>query len=98
MCRSIKTLANFEPPATPEEVRAASLQFVRKLSGSNRPSRANQAAFDRAAVIDDITSIRGKDLKITKRGDKVVVGYDYQREIHVAGPAYLTLKYSGETK
>ncbi len=52
MCRSIKTLANFEPPATPEEVRAASLQFVRKLSGSNRPSRANQAAFDRA--VEDI--------------------------------------------
>jgi len=57
-----------------------------------------QAAFDRAAVIDDIRSIQGKDLKITKRGDKVVVGYDYQREIHIAGPAYLTLKYSGETK
>ena len=57
-----------------------------------------QAAFDRAAVIDDIRTIQGKDLKITKRGDKVVVGYDYQREIHIAGPAYLTLKYSGETK
>ena len=48
MCRSIKTLFNFEPPATPEEVRAASLQFVRKLSGFHSPSRANQAAFDRA--------------------------------------------------
>jgi hypothetical protein len=48
MCRNIKTLFNFEPPATHEEVRAASLQFVRKLSGFTRPSRANQEAFDRA--------------------------------------------------
>src|SRR5579872_4406434 len=48
VCRSIKTLFNFEPPATEQEIRAASLQFVRKLSGFNSPSRANQAAFDRA--------------------------------------------------
>jgi hypothetical protein len=48
MCRNIKTLFNFEPPATEEEIRAASLQFVRKLSGFNAPSKANQAAFDRA--------------------------------------------------
>ena len=48
MCRSIKTLFNFEPPATDEEIRAASLQFVRKLSGFNSPSKANQAAFDQA--------------------------------------------------
>lgn len=48
MCRSIKTLFNFEPPATDEEIRSASLQFVRKLSGFNRPSKANQEAFDRA--------------------------------------------------
>ena len=48
MCRSIKTLFNFEPPATEEEMRAAALQFVRKLSGFNAPSKANQAAFDRA--------------------------------------------------
>jgi len=48
MCRSIKTLFNFEPPATEAEVRAAALQFVRKLSGFHTPSRANQAAFDRA--------------------------------------------------
>jgi hypothetical protein len=52
VCRSIKTLFNFEPPATDEEVRAASLQFVRKLSGFRSPSRANQAAFDRA--VDDV--------------------------------------------
>ena len=48
MCRSIKTLFNFEPPATEEEIRASALQFVRKLSGFGRPSQANQAAFDRA--------------------------------------------------
>jgi hypothetical protein len=48
MCRNIKTLFNFDPPATDEEVRAASLQFVRKLSGFHKPSHANQEAFDRA--------------------------------------------------
>lgn len=48
MCRNIKTLFNFEPPATDEEIKASSLQFVRKLSGFTAPSKANQAAFDRA--------------------------------------------------
>ena len=48
MCRSIKTLFNFDPPATSDEVRAASLQFVRKLSGFNKPSKVNEAAFDLA--------------------------------------------------
>jgi hypothetical protein len=52
MCRNIKTLYNFEPPATDEEIRAASLQFVRKLSGMNAPSRANEAAFN--AAIEEI--------------------------------------------
>jgi len=55
MCRSIRTLFNFDPPATDEEIRAASIQFVRKLSGFTRPSQANQAAFDQA--IDDVSSI-----------------------------------------
>ena len=54
MCRSIKTLFNFDPPATEEEMRAASLQFVRKLSGFNHPSKANEAAFDRA--VEDVTA------------------------------------------
>ena len=53
MCRSIKTLHNFEPPATEEEIRASALQFVRKLSGFARPAKVNQAAFDRA--VDAIT-------------------------------------------
>lgn len=55
MCRNIKTLFNFEPPATEEEIRAASLQFVRKLSGFTSPSKANQAAFDRA--VEDVTAV-----------------------------------------
>ena len=50
MCRNIKTLHNFKPPATDEEIRASALQFVRKLSGFTRPSRANQAAFDHAVA------------------------------------------------
>ncbi|HXF78693.1 MAG TPA: DUF2277 domain-containing protein [Usitatibacter sp.] len=50
MCRNIKTLFNFEPPATQAEIRDASLQFVRKLSGFTRPSRANEAAFERAVA------------------------------------------------
>jgi hypothetical protein len=53
MCRNIKTLANFEPPATDDEIRASALQFVRKLSGATRPSRANEAAFNRA--VDEVT-------------------------------------------
>lgn len=53
MCRNIKTLANFEPPATDDEIRASALQFVRKLSGTTRPSRANEAAFDLA--VDEVT-------------------------------------------
>ena len=54
MCRNIKTLANFEPPATDDEIRASALQFVRKLSGTTKPSRANEAAFNQA--VDEVTS------------------------------------------
>ena len=53
MCRNIKTLANFEPPATAEEIRASALQFVRKLSGMSKPSRANEEAFNRA--VEEVT-------------------------------------------
>ena len=55
MCRNIKTLFNFEPPATEDEVRAASLQFVRKLSGMNKPSKANEAVFARA--VDEVSDV-----------------------------------------
>ena len=54
MCRNIKPLFNFEPPTTEEEIRAAALQFVRKVSGSNKPSQANEAAF--LAAVDEITT------------------------------------------
>lgn len=55
MCRNIRTLFNFDPPATDEEIQAASVQFVRKLSGFTRPSQANQAAFD--AAVDDVAAV-----------------------------------------
>jgi hypothetical protein len=54
MCRNIKTLANFEPPATEDEIRASALQFVRKLSGTTRPSRANEAAFN--VAVEEVTA------------------------------------------
>jgi hypothetical protein len=55
MCRNIKTLHNFAPPATEDEIRASSLQFVRKLSGFTKPSKANEEAFDRA--VDEVTRV-----------------------------------------
>ena len=55
MCRNIKTLFNFEPPVTPEEVRSASLQFIRKITGFNKPSKANEAAF--LAAVDEIAAV-----------------------------------------
>ncbi len=61
MCRNIKSLFNFEPPAPEEEIRAASLQFVRKVSGFNRPSKANEAAF--LAAVDEIAAITSTLLK-----------------------------------
>jgi hypothetical protein len=54
MCRNIKTLANFEPPATADEIRASALQFVRKLSGMNKPSRANEGVFN--AAVEEVTA------------------------------------------
>ena len=61
MCRNIKTLFNFDPPVTPEEVRAASLQFVRKISGFNKPSQANEASF--AAAVDEVAAISTRLLR-----------------------------------
>ncbi len=58
MCRNIRTLYNYEPPATEEEIRAAALQYVRKISGFNKPSRVNQAAFDSAVAAVAEASIR----------------------------------------
>jgi hypothetical protein len=58
MCRNIKTLANFAPPATEDEIRASALQFVRKLSGTNKPSKVNEAIFDEA--VDEVTAAAEK--------------------------------------
>ena len=57
-----------------------------------------RSIFDKAAVIDNIKSITGRDIEISKEGDKIVVSFAYQREIHLAGPGYLTLKYAGRSK
>lgn len=57
-----------------------------------------RAIFDRAADVDNIKSLTGKDLEVSKDNDKVVVSFAYQREIHLAGPAYLTLKYAGRSR
>ncbi|HEY0340413.1 MAG TPA: DUF2277 domain-containing protein [Steroidobacteraceae bacterium] len=61
MCRNIKLLFNFEPPVTDDEIRAAALQFVRKVSGFNKPSAANEAAFQTA--VDEITAVSGRLLR-----------------------------------
>jgi hypothetical protein len=61
MCRNIKTLFNFDPPVTPEEIRAASLQFVRKISGFNKPSQANQDSF--LAAVDEVAAISARLLR-----------------------------------
>jgi hypothetical protein len=61
MCRNIKTLYNFDPPVTPEEVRAASLQFVRKITGFNKPSKANEVAF--LAAIDEVAAASARLLQ-----------------------------------
>ena len=66
MCRNIKTLFNFDPPATDEEIRAASLQFVRKLSGFNKPSQANEAAFMQA--IDEVAEVARRLIDSLKTG------------------------------
>ena len=74
MCRNIRTLANFEPAATDDEIRAAALQFVRKISGTTKPSRANEAVFDRA--VDEVTEAARKligslDIKAPPRDREV---------------------------
>jgi hypothetical protein len=61
MCRNIRTLHNFEPPATEEEIRSAALQYVRKLSGYSKPSQANREAFDRA--VDDVAGVSSRLLR-----------------------------------
>jgi len=69
---------------------------VNKAAAVSDPAEA-KAAFDRVASVDDIRSIAGKDLTIKQENGKLVISFDYQREIHLFGPAYLTMKYSGRS-
>ena len=90
MCRNIKPLFNFEPPATDEEIRAAALQFVRKISGTTRPSVANEAAFDQAVyqiseTISEllnvlVTSANPKNREVEAEKAKARVGRRYRTE------------------
>ena len=75
----------------------AALKAVQKASAGNTVAEV-KSIFDKAAQIDDINSISGKDLLVTKEGDKVVVAFAYNKEIHMFGPAYLLLKYAGRSK
>lgn len=79
------------------------LEFQAVNKAVNKAREGNSVAeirslFDKAAAIDDIKSITGRDIEITKEGDKIVVSFSYSREIHLAGPAWLTLKYAGRSK
>jgi hypothetical protein len=75
----------------------AALKAVQKASAGNTVGDV-KIIFDKAAQIDDINSISGKDLVVTKEGDKVVVKFAYNKEIHLAGPAFLVMKYVGRSK
>jgi hypothetical protein len=77
MCRNIKTLHNFEPPATEDEVRAAALQYVRKVSGSQKPSKANETAFERA--VDEVAAITTRLLD-----ELVTAAPPHDREVEAA--------------
>jgi hypothetical protein len=79
------------------------LEYQAALKAINRAKdeatvAAVRAAFDRSADVDNITSIAGKDLEVTKDGDKVVVSFAYEKEYHLFGPAWLTLKYEGSSR
>jgi hypothetical protein len=75
----------------------AVLKAVNKAKDGNTVAEV-RSIFDKAASIDNISTISGKDIEVTKENDKVVVRFAYQREIHLAGPAYLTLKYAGQSR
>ena len=79
------------------------IEYQAVLKAATKSSQGNsvpevRSIFDKAAAIDNIKSIAGKDIEVSKEGDKVVVSFAYQLEIHLTGPAYLTLKYSGSSK
>lgn len=75
----------------------AVINAVNKASGGNSVVEV-RSIFNKAAAVDDIKSITGKEIEISKEGDKIIVSFAYQREIHLVGPGYLTLKYSGRSR
>ena len=85
------------------QVAPTAIEYMAVQKAVNRAAAGQTVAeirsiFDKSAATDEIKSIAGKDLEIGKEGDKVVVAFSYQREIHLAGPGYLTLKYQGRSK
>lgn len=79
------------------------IEYQAVLKAANKAKEGNTVAevrsiFDKATSVDNISSISGKDIEVSKENDKVVVKFAYQREIHLAGPAYLTLKYAGQSR
>jgi len=85
------------------QVVPTAIEYQAIIKAANKASEGNTVAevrstFDKAAAIDDIKSVSGKDIDVTKEGDKIVVSFAYQREIHLVGPAFLTLKYSGRSR
>ena len=84
------------------QVVPTAIEYQAVLKASNKAREGSSVAevrsiFDKAAAIDNISSVAGKDIDVTKEGDKIVVSFAYQREIHLAGPGYLTLKYVGRS-
>ena len=85
------------------QILPTAIEYQAVVKAVNKAREGNSVAevrsiFDKAAAVDDISSITGRDLEVTKEGDKIVVKFAYQREIHLAGPGYLTLKYAGRSK
>ncbi len=85
------------------QVVPTAIEYQAVLKAASKATQGTSVAevrsiFDKAAAIDNIKSVNGKDIEVTKEGDKIVVSFAYQREIHLAGPAYLTLKYAGRSK
>lgn len=85
------------------QVVPTAIEYQAVLKAATKASEGNTVAevrsiFDKAAAIDNINSIAGKDIEVTKEGDKIVVSFAYEREIHLFGPGYLTLKYAGRSK
>ncbi len=85
------------------QVIPTAIEYQAVVKAANKASEGNTVAevrsiFDKAAAVDNISSIAGKDIEVTKEGEKIVVSFAYQREIHLAGPGHLTLKYTGRSK